>query len=83
MGADYRTGLSGFPVSGFGFVRFVCFGRGVFDMRRLAFSGGPITATLLGWNPRVGAHEGADTLGTDIINKRLEGDIQLQSWPVA
>lgn len=52
-------------------------------MRRLAFCGGSITATLLGWNPRVGAHEGADTLGTDIINKRLEGDNQLQSWPVA
>jgi hypothetical protein len=51
-------------------------------MPRLARCDRSTTATPLGWNPRVGAHEGADTLGTDIINKRLEGDVQLQSWPV-
>lgn len=48
----------------------------------LACCDGSITATSLGWNPRVGACEGADTLGRGIINKRLEGDsARLQSCP--
>lgn len=67
-GADYGTGLS--------------FWGEIFEVVMLACCGGSIPATSLGLNPRVGAYEGADTLGRGVINKPLEGDSsRLQSWP--
>lgn len=66
---------------------FVFLVGGVFDMPRLACCAvvDPSLPHPLDGIPEWGGgvHERADTLGTDIINKRLEGDIQLQSWPVA